>query len=148
MNEPNHPCVAPRRRFIRRILTICLLLQMAGVIVATLRYGILSKGTETTLFTMLEGLFLLPLPYIPPLIPERSKQISLLQLICLIGPVFCAIAAIWLSLLTIDDEEMVWMSGLFYVTGMAIIILLFFTFQLLFLLLGSISYKLYTLYDK
>lgn len=148
MNEPIHPCVEPRRRFIRRVLAICLLLQITGGVVAAIRYGILSKGTEITLITLLEWLILSPFPYILPLIPGRCKQISLLQLICLIAPVFCAIAAVWLSLIPIDDEEIVWMSGLFYITGMAVIILLFFAFQLLFLILGIISHKLYTIYDK
>lgn len=103
--EPPPACVAPRRRFILRFLTITALLTLLGNFIYYTRLVLAHAEPDTAIFSLMIGLILgllnigmiEAIAFVFPLLPARTGRSSLLQLIGLVLPLLVAIAACALS---------------------------------------------------
>ncbi len=90
--EELHPCVLPRRRFIRRFLICCAALTAVGTAVAAIRFA---RSESELWFAILYVPYMLMMsaPAYLSGIPARTKRGTLLQLLGLVLPLLSALAA-------------------------------------------------------
>ena len=91
------PCVAPRRRFMLRFLSGCLVLTVVGAVVAINRFEmperVPGRVLQSVLFPVSLLVWLVPTVYLPLLMKTQTRRGSLLQLIGLILPLLVAVAS-------------------------------------------------------
>lgn len=90
--EELHPCVLPRRRFIRRFLICCAALTAVGLAVAAIRFA---RSASEIWWAVLYVPYMLAMasPAYLSAIPARTKRGTLLQLVGLVLPLSSAVAA-------------------------------------------------------
>lgn len=90
--EELHPCVLPRRRFIRLFLICCASLTSVGLALASIRFA---RSASEIWWAVLYVPYMLAMasPAYLSAIPARTKRGTLLQLMGLVVPLLSALAA-------------------------------------------------------
>ena len=90
--EELHPCVLPRRRFIRRFLICCAAMTAVGTSVAAIRFARFESELWFAILYVPYMLMMASPAYLSG-IPARTKRGTLLQLLGLVLPLLSALAA-------------------------------------------------------
>lgn len=103
--EELHPCVLPRRRFIRLFLICCASLTAVGLALAAIRFA---RSESELWFAILYVPYMLMMsaPAYLSGIPARTKRGTLLQLLGLVLPLLSALAACTLCWSSATDSTM------------------------------------------